>query len=74
MCALKHHCSTLKCLYYKQKREQFFEQAWRLGKIPQGTFVGEVLKIYYKDGPTLVFAPEQSHHPEGEPENIFRAH
>jgi hypothetical protein len=73
-CALEHHCSTLKCPYYEQKREQFFKQAWRLGKIPQGTFVGEKLKIYYTDGPTIVFAPEQSHRPEAEPQNIYRAH
>jgi hypothetical protein len=57
-----------------QKREQFFEQAWRLGKIPQGMFVGENLKIYYSNGPTLLFAPEQLYHPEKEPENIVRVH
>jgi hypothetical protein len=70
-CALKHHCSTLKCLYYEQKWEQFLEQAWALGKIPQGACVGDKIKFYYTDRPTIIFAPEQSHCPEKELENIF---
>jgi hypothetical protein len=37
-------------------------------------FVGEKLKIYYMDGPTIIFAPEQLHYPEAEPKNIYRAH